>query len=93
MKIKFKLQVKLMEESTRVFSNHMARRSVCAESACRMLNVLVLLVDVPDVLVLLVGVLVAAVPIIHVLKVLLVVVLAGAGRGTGRCACNTSGCA
>ena len=70
----------------------MARGSVCAESACRMLNVLVLLVDVPDVLVLLVEVLVAAVPIIHVLKVLLVVVLAGAGRGTGLCACNTSGC-
>ena len=53
-------------------------------------KVLVLLVDVPDVL--LVEVLVAAVPIIHVLKVLLVVVLAGAGRGTGLCACNTSGC-
>ena len=91
MKTKFNLQVKLMEESTQI-SNHVARQSACAESVCRILNVLVLLVDVPDVLVLLVEVLVAAVPIIHVLKVLLVVVLAGAGRGTGLCACNTSGC-
>ena len=92
MKTKFKLQVKLMEESTQI-SNHVARRSACAESACRMLNVLVLLVDVPDVLVLLVEVLVAEMPIIHVLKVLVVVVLAGARRGTGRGACSTSGCA
>ena len=82
MKIKFKLQVKRMEESTQI-SNHVARRSACAESACRILNVLVLLVDVPDVL--LVEVLVAEVPFIHVLKVLMVVLLAGAGRGTGRC--------
>ena len=55
-----------------------------------MLNVFVLLIDVPDGLVLLVEVLVAEVLIKHALEVLVVVVLAGARRGTCRC---SSGCA
>ena len=58
-----------------------------------MLNVFVLLIDVPDGLVLLVEVLVAEVLIKHALEVLVVVVLAGARRGTCRCAGGSSGCA